>query len=154
MTRPFRYCLACLILIVSPLPWLFFFRVAQDEPFNGFVAWDAICYLGFGSALLVVLLELAGLIIFGMSTRRLSGWWSAALLWLAILAFLSFASASDWVGDLSRSPVWRSAEASPRAAADSSHHWWFVLQSGSLEQVGPLSKGVRRPGDDRVAAVW
>ena len=68
-------------------------------------------YLGFGSALLVVLVELSGLVILGMATRRLSAWWSAALLWLSILVFLSYASASDWVGDVLRAEMRRSAEA-------------------------------------------
>ena len=59
---------------------------------------------------LVVLVELAGAVIFGMATRRLSGWWSITLPWLAILIFLSFASASDWVGDVVRFPIWQMPE--------------------------------------------
>jgi hypothetical protein len=94
MKQRFPTCVACLILGVSPFPWLLFYQGARDEPFNVFQARDAIYYLGFGSALLVVLVELAGVVVFGMATRRLSGWWSATLLWLAILIFLSFASAT------------------------------------------------------------
>lgn len=106
--RRYPACLACLILGISPFPWLIFFQGARNEPFNVFQTQDAIDYLGFGSALLVVLIELGGMVIFGMATRRLSRWWTIALPWLAILIFLSFASASDWVGDVARSPVWRS----------------------------------------------
>jgi hypothetical protein len=109
MKRRFPVWLACLILGISPLPWLLFYQGARDEPFNVFQARDAVLYLGFGSVLLVVLMELAGMVVFGMATRRLSGWWILTLPWLAILIFLSFASASDWVGDVSRSPIWRGA---------------------------------------------
>jgi len=95
--------LACLILVVSPLPWLLCLESARDEPFMYFSSRHAVLYLGCGSALLVVILELSGLIIFGMATRRLSAWWSVALLWLAVLGFLSFTSAWGWVGDLESS---------------------------------------------------
>ena len=55
MKQPFPICLACAIFLISPLPWLLFLQGARDEPFNGFAARHAIMYLGFGSALLVVL---------------------------------------------------------------------------------------------------
>jgi hypothetical protein len=103
--------LACLIVIVSPLPWLLVYRGAYYEPFYVFQADHAVWQLGGAAVLLVVLLEISGLIVFGIATRKLSGWWSVSLLWLAVLALLSIASAAEWVGDMSRSPVWRTAEA-------------------------------------------
>jgi hypothetical protein len=109
MKRRLPLCLAGLILGVSPLPWLLFRQAARDEPFNVFEAWDAVLYLGFGTALLVILVQLAGVVLFGMATRRLSRWWVVTLPWLALLILLSIASASGWVGDVANSPVWRSA---------------------------------------------
>ncbi len=100
-------CLLVLIFIVSPFPWLLFFRGAHLEPFIVFEVWDAILQLGAASAVLVVLLEISGLILYGMATRKLSGWWSVSLPWLIILTLLSIASAIDWVGDMSRSPLWQ-----------------------------------------------
>ena len=59
----------------------------------------------------MVLIEIAGLIVYGMATRRLSLWWLGALAWVGILGLLTFASASDWVTDQSQSPAWRTDRA-------------------------------------------
>ena len=107
MKRSLSVWLACLLIVVSPLPWLLFYRGAYYEPFFVFQADDAIWQLGGASALIVILLEISGLIVFGIAARKLSGWWSVSLLWLAVLTMLSVASAIEWVGDMSRSPVWR-----------------------------------------------
>ncbi len=117
MKRSLSVGLVCLLVIISPLPWLLFYRGAYYEPFYVFRAWDAICQLGIASALIVVLLEISGLVIFGIATQRLSGWWSVALLWLTILILLSIASASDWLSDMSGSPVWGGAGAQPCAGS-------------------------------------
>ncbi|WP_165068237.1 hypothetical protein [Paludisphaera rhizosphaerae] len=117
MTLRFRMGLAALILAVSPLPWLLILQSIEDEPFNVFRIKDAVLYLGFSSALIVVLAEIALVVLFGVLTRRLSGWWLVPLLWLAVLGFMSFAAASDWVGDVARSPVWQSQGASGRDGA-------------------------------------
>ena len=111
MKRSLSVALIGLILIVSPLPWFLLFRGAYYEPFNVFEAVHAIWQLGVASALIVVLLEVSGIILFGMATRRLSGWWSVAMLWLTVLTLVSVASASDWLGDMSRSPAWRNVKA-------------------------------------------
>lgn len=97
-----RLGMVALIVLISPFPWLLIYKSARDEPFDVFRAGDAILYLGVGSALVVVLAEIALVIFLGMATRRLSGWWFIPLLWLAVLMFLSFAAASDWVGDRAR----------------------------------------------------
>jgi len=109
--------LVALIVLVSPFPWLLIYKSARDEPFNVFRARDALLYLGVGSALMVVLSEIALAVFLGMVTRRLSGWWFVTLLWLAVLVFLSFAAASDWVGDQARSSTARAPGVSEDAPA-------------------------------------
>lgn len=117
MTLRFRMGLAALILAVSPLPWLLILQSIKDEPFNVFRVKDAVLYLGFGSALIVVLAEITLVVVFGVMTRRLSGWWTIVLIWLAVLGFMSFAAASDWAGDVGRSQISQSHDATKRDEA-------------------------------------
>jgi hypothetical protein len=98
MKRP-RTVVTILLLLLSTACWLLLYQQAYWEPHYVYQTSDALLYVGVPFALMTLLLELFGFIIYAIATRRLSLWWAVALLWVASLFLISAGIPMGWAKD-------------------------------------------------------
>jgi hypothetical protein len=73
---------------------------ADVEPFFYYSTGDAIYYVGFAVALMVLWLQLAIGLIIGVVCRRVSAWWIAGTLWSVLGLFCVSTAVDTWTSDM------------------------------------------------------
>ena len=96
-----------LIGVLTPLAWHVLMRYAVWEPYATFSELDLFWQVVVATALLVVFVEMALIILVGMVLKRLSAWWVVALPWLAVLIVLMLSSIVAWSSDMATIAGWR-----------------------------------------------
>jgi hypothetical protein len=107
LNRAWPTGMGILIVLLTPLAWHVLMRYAVWEPYATFSETDLFWQVVVATALLVVFVEMAGIILLGMFVRRLSAWWFIALPWLAVLIVLLLASIGAWSSDMATIATWR-----------------------------------------------
>jgi hypothetical protein len=94
-----RTVVTLLLLLLTTSFWLLMYHQSYWEPHHVYQTSDALLYVGVAFTLMTLQLELAGIIVYAIATRRLSLWWLIALLWVVFLFWISAGIPLRWTRD-------------------------------------------------------
>ena len=94
--------LAVSAIVLTIASFVVVMQGASDEPYVVFHRSDALVQVGVAMVLMLLWVQLAGGMIYGIIRRRISLMWLPLLLWVAICEFYLYQSPSGYVQDITR----------------------------------------------------
>ena len=89
-------------IVLSIASFVVVMQGASDEPYVVFRRSDALVQVGVAMVLMLLWVQLAGGMIYGVVRRRISLWWLSLLLWVVICEFYLYESPSGYIQDITR----------------------------------------------------
>lgn len=89
-------------IVLSVASFVVVMQGASDEPYVVFRRSDALVQVGVAMVLMLLWVQLAGGMIYGIIRRRISLLWLPLLLWVLICEFYLYHSPSGYVQDITR----------------------------------------------------